>query len=420
MSETIEVLLSECASDALGRWTPIVGESTRSLLAELRGNERVSDESIDRLLDEAAAILGGCISPSQDIGRKTGLICGYVQSGKTLSMTAVSALARDNGFRIIILLAGTTTNLVDQSRDRFAQDLRSGTTRFEWVMLTNPRATQARPQIESLIQEWRNPHVNVGEPRSLFVTVMKHHSHLANLSALLSEFKLCGIPALVFDDEADQAGLNTKPLDPNPSSTYLEILTLRDRLPQHTFLQYTATPQAPLLISRIDSLSADFAELVSPGENYTGGQTFFSERLGDLVNVVPNAEIFSDGQLPIEPPRSVLDALRIYFVGVAAGQIDGHAGRNGAHRSMLVHPSHRQDTHASYFSWCTAIKDHFFRVLADDDSQDRDELIEDFHDAYDELVKTARDLPPFLDIVRSLPRAIGGAVVTQVNSRDGS
>jgi hypothetical protein len=55
---------------------------------------------------EACRILSHCILPNGTMPARTGLVCGYVQSGKTASMTAVSALAKDNGYRIIVLIAG--------------------------------------------------------------------------------------------------------------------------------------------------------------------------------------------------------------------------------------------------------------------------------------------------------------------------
>ena len=42
---------------------------------------------------------------------------GYVQSGKTLSFTTVTTLARDNGFPLVILFAGTKDNLHQQTAD---------------------------------------------------------------------------------------------------------------------------------------------------------------------------------------------------------------------------------------------------------------------------------------------------------------
>src|SRR3954451_2074133 len=52
--------------------------------------------------------------------------------------------------------------------------------------------------------------------------------------------------------------LNTKVQQDLESTTYTRLRELRDALPGHTYLQYTATPQAPLLINIADTLSPDF------------------------------------------------------------------------------------------------------------------------------------------------------------------
>ena len=57
----------------------------------------------------------------------TGLAFGYVQSGKTMSFTALTTLAADNGIDIIIFLAGTKNNLLDQTKDRLYKDLELNT-----------------------------------------------------------------------------------------------------------------------------------------------------------------------------------------------------------------------------------------------------------------------------------------------------
>ena len=53
----------------------------------------------------------------------THLVVGYVQSGKTMSFTGLTALALDNGYRIIIYLAGTKNNLLEQTSKRLKKDL---------------------------------------------------------------------------------------------------------------------------------------------------------------------------------------------------------------------------------------------------------------------------------------------------------
>src|SRR5690349_13721718 len=97
---------------------------------------------------------------------------------------------------------------------------------------------------------------------------MKNHRHLSNLIEVLSRLRLERVPALVIDDEADQAGLNTLVRQGDESTTYQRLVALRACLPHHTYLQYTATPQAPLLINLIDVLSPAFAQVLTPGDDY--------------------------------------------------------------------------------------------------------------------------------------------------------
>src|SRR2546430_7723843 len=52
---------------------------------------------------------------------------------------------------------------------------------------------------------------------------------------------LSDIPAIIFDDEADQASLNTRPNDPVASTTYRYIEALRSTLPRHTYLDRKST-----------------------------------------------------------------------------------------------------------------------------------------------------------------------------------
>lgn len=72
----------------------------------------------------------------------------------------------------------------------------------------------------------------------------------------------------MIDDESDQASLNTQAArirsgavaPSTTSTTYEKILELRDVLPHHSYLQYTATPQANLLLAQADLLNASFSQ----------------------------------------------------------------------------------------------------------------------------------------------------------------
>jgi hypothetical protein len=395
-------------------WQPVVGSVTTRLRDYFVSKGVVpTREGADRVITEALRVLSQCAPAVGASPARTGLVCGYVQSGKTASMTAVSALAKDNGYRIVMLIAGTTTNLLAQNRDRLETHLRAAAPEWAWLMLTNPRLRRDRPEIEALAQEWSSEHYEEEDRRTLFITVMKNHAHLKNLTEFLASVDLSNVPAIIFDDEADQASLNTRPNDPVASSTYLSIEALRSMVPRHTYLQYTATPQAPLLITRIDSLSADFAELVSPGEGYIGGQEFFTGPAAH-IEIIPQSEIYPDGELPREPPESLILAMQTFFVGVAAGRL----GPRQEHRSMLIHPSKATATHRQYYDWANMLKTAWHQVLLTA-GPDREELLDEFRRAHRDLARTCNELPRFDQIQTKLPVAINQTTVTLVNSVDG-
>ena len=191
----------------------------------------------------------------------------------------------------------------------------------------------------------------------------------------------------------------------------------RQVLPCHTYLQYTATPQAPLLINIIDSLSPDFVHVLKPGSSYIGGDTFFSDNR--YLRSIPVNEVPRDEDSLSEPPESLLTALRIFMVGVAIGLESADDG--GGNRSMLVHPSHRTSLHQTYARWVLQIFEHWKSVLslADESDPDRVELIEDFRHAYDDLGMTLKCPPSFDTVASSLRFAFRQTQVLEINTRSG-
>ena len=87
-------------------------------------NIEIDEKSIS---DQASLILSKCINPNEfeEVNLdSTGLVIGQVQSGKTLSMTSVAAMAKDNGFGIVIVLSGAVTPLSFQTAERIAKELK--------------------------------------------------------------------------------------------------------------------------------------------------------------------------------------------------------------------------------------------------------------------------------------------------------
>src|SRR6185503_10455964 len=73
--------------------------------------------SADRILERLGDPAGSAVY------RARGLVVGYVQSGKTTNFTAVIAKAIDAGYRLIIILSGTTNLLRDQTQRRLDTEL---------------------------------------------------------------------------------------------------------------------------------------------------------------------------------------------------------------------------------------------------------------------------------------------------------
>ena len=397
-------------------WTPTRGQEIEDFLDNV-----VPQVSRETVREAALSILSKGVSPTATAGQETGLVVGYVQSGKTMSFEAVAALARDNDFRIVIVIAGTAIPLLTQSTDRLSRDLRldDPNRARRWIPFKNPTADDAIVHpIRDVLDEWRDPATPEEYRKTVLITVLKHHRHLLSLTSLLRALDLEGVPVLIIDDEADQASLNTEVGRGLQSTTYRRLMELRQVLPIHTYLQYTATPQAPLLISIIDSLSPNFVEVLEPGEAYVGGREFFADNL-NLVRQIPPEDVPLRSSPVIEPPESLLQALRLFMVGVTAGL---RAGPNTGNRSMLVHPSHLTEQHQEFYNWVRDVFEEWKRILTlPDTDPDKLELIEDFRDAYDDLRETTGpELLAFDQLVASLRLGFTNTRVLEVNAREGA
>lgn len=400
------------------RWTPAQGETTREFReCKLRQGDGPGEEELDAVIYEAQQILGRCIDPTGASLQETGLVVGYVQSGKTLSFTAVIALAKDNGFGLVILLAGTQNHLKGQSEERLRVDLGIEGGSFGWRDYPNPTCAKDLNAIQNNVRSWMNGSSVRRKP--ILVTVLKNHARLTELTKLLKQLDLVGIPTLVVDDEGDQASPNTKARQnllqgtDERSTTYDRIVKLKDTIPRHTYLQYTATPQANLLIGIANVLSPSFAEIVSPGEAYIGGKDFFSSGSTQCVDIPPG-DIPTTNTPMTSPPDSLLSALRFFLLGAAAHFISNKRGN----RSMMVHPSQLTAPHADYHGWMQNLVSAWLGFLEQHETSSvRRELVESFTPEYESLARTTPGLPEFNALVDELREVLSDINVVKVNGK---
>jgi len=431
--ENINVVNSSSNDDG---WNPQYGEETEKLLSKFFGDDI---EAKEKVKEETYHIMKLCGNPKNETNNDTGLVFGYVQSGKTLSFTTLTALARDNNYQIVIILAGISTNLVNQSFSRLLNDLEinKGFQR-KWVLLNNPKDPLRNPQDKNTIKRelanWKKPNTPDHFKKTLLITVMKNTNHLKNLLSVLKQLDLNRVPTLIIDDEGDQASMNTKAssnarnakiagihTELEMSTIYSRIRNLKSILPHHTFIQYTATPQAPLFINILDNLSPNFIQLLTPGEKYTGGTAFFLEN-HFIVKNIPYSEIYSDDNRFDEAPETLKEAMRTFFLSVTVGYLLADKKGNPKNRSMMVHPSRLVDEQGVYYEWVNSIKSFWSKVLLEREENDETkiELIKEFKKSYKDLKANISDLPSFETLLNDLGHHISNTAVEQLNSKSGS
>lgn len=396
MSDTIKII-----NDVKPNFSISQGARTVELIDRLK---KLDIEEKETLLSESESILENCINPIETIGSTTGIAIGYVQSGKTMSFTTLSALAIDNGFRIIIYFAGIKVNLLEQTTNRLKKDLLtdSENSRFYKVYKSPTIKDNVHLKIKGALLLNHKP--------AVLITVLKHYKHISELTKIFETYEvkeaLGNNGVLIIDDEADQASLNTYARknsrsedweEDEFSSTYSSILNLRSSIPNHSYIQYTATPQGPLLINIMDLLSPKFHKVLTPGKAYTGGKTFFEDN-PDLIISIPEGEVYHhrNNQL-LSCPKSLIDALQIFICGVA---INVNIQRKENFLSMLVHADSLKNVSCQFYDWIKLLKDNWEdRLQLPEGDPNKTELVQQFRENYVEAIRRMQNPPDFDEVI---------------------
>jgi hypothetical protein len=302
----------------------------------------------ENLRSSSINILSKCIDSKFEedtVKSNIGLVIGKIQSGKTMSFTSVLSMARDNNYKVAIVISGRSNLLLKQTTERLKEDLEDD----ESLISVNPRAYDKESLSSILHRKLRR---NKGKNRLYIIPVLKHQGHLRKITKHLKnpnvQNHLKTSTVLIFDDEADQASLNTyarsntRKDQQNESAIFNSIKELKESLPNHTYLQYTATPQANLLIDTMSLLSPDWHVILNPGLKYTGGNEFF-EIEDQLVRHIPIEGSYPDtlDELGMEPPKSLRSSICEFLILSA---LMGGAGENkkiNNRATMLIHPTWR-------------------------------------------------------------------------------
>ena len=177
---------------------PIIGNRTMSFI---NSQNKLDDDGKVTIMEEAQDILSHCIKPGRTESI-TNIAVGYVQSGKTLSFTTLTALASDNNWRIVIYLTGTKTNLKEQTSSRLRTDLEVDES--EDYKIFSDANIADRNRIKNFME--------LGSETLLF-PILKHYKHINSLAQIFEDPEiqnlLSNFGVILIDDEADQASFNT-------------------------------------------------------------------------------------------------------------------------------------------------------------------------------------------------------------------
>jgi hypothetical protein len=428
----------------------------RNLISGIRGT-RLSEAGADRVIEQASAFVQRIVNAYDseiapgEVGMTgtaaasdaipvneqspTSLLYGRVQSGKTAAMIAASAVALDNGFRMIVVVTANSVTLVRQTAGRFKA-------------LAGPRVLSSAVdgdeyEWEGQVEELRNDLRDYG----LVLVCAKDATHLPEVIRLFQGLDAAAYPALVLDDEADAATPDTtlaarssgRPNAPaTPSTTFRRVVentapgeegeSIREVLPHHIFVQVTATPFVLFLQRPGSPIRPAIPFLLEPGVGYCGGDVFFGDF--DAAEPVPPPPlvIVAANELALlarrNAPAGLSGSIAFFLLAAAAhslsrgGAFPPEGYKHLSHTSRLV-------TQHDHIADVISRQTHALRALLR--NLGSVQAREAFSNAYRELERTREamraagfELPPLESLLRVIADGMPQSEIIRVNATTGA
>lgn len=337
---------------------------------EKKWNPRVT-ANLGKISDE---ILDLCGDPEEPYFSVRGLVLGDVQSGKTANYTAICNKAADVGYRVIIVLAGMQENLRKQTQERLdaefsgrrSDSFMDPTAKNTAVGVGRHSASGTKKGVASFTSVTKD--FDSGVLRScnlsiiesvngpVLLVVKKNKRILDNLISWLDANNTVNaggkidLPLLLIDDEADNASVNTRDSDDDPTAINNCIRQLLGLFSKTTYLGITATPFANIFIdprAYEDLFPSDFIYALSAPSHYIGADRMFGDdderSCSHMIERIDREELelclppkHKSGFVVSKLPADLYEACN-YFLLVNA--VRDMRGDQGEHRSMMVHLS---------------------------------------------------------------------------------
>lgn len=381
--------------------------------------------------------------------RRRGMVMGHVQSGKTTNYAALICKAADAGYKIIILLAGITNILRQQTQERLDESFIGKKSVFQAIAQESlsiinyadrrrfPAYGTSRDSdfLKAAASTYGVSLSSLNEP-IIFVT-KKNKTTLGRLRDWLKEQNLTNKindPLLLIDDEADNASINTD-ADPKRvtaiNGAIREILALFNR---STYIGYTATPFANIFIDpesehemlEDDLFPRNFIKALEAPSNYAGATRIFQEN-GDLRQ--PMVRVINDFNdiLPLKHkrdhkinvlPGTLYEAIRVFLLTRGIRVLRGDSKKSC---SMMINVSRFNDVqeliYGLVYQYLDLLKNSIVVNSGLGVHAVQDANILDLKSTYDK--EFANCGFSFLEILKVLPFSVSSITVRTVNMHGG-
>lgn len=335
----------------------------KRLLLETKSWSPAVVDTLDRVGDDILNLLGDPLEKGE--WHRKGLVLGDVQSGKTSTYLALINKSVDAGYKLVILLTGTLESLRVQTQERIDEGfaginsenalIRDQKKKYIGVgkLDRKRKACSLTDTISDFnIKKLQSNHFDpraYEEPLILVIkkntSILKHLQKWITTSYTDQESEIIDVPLLLIDDEADNASVNTKKEDTDPTAINTAIRNILAAFQHTTYVAVTATPFANIFINPSseeeleDLFPSDFIYALSPPDNYIGSQALFAEDAvhEDAIELIDDGDILAskdkkEHQVPYLP-QSLKKALKYFFL---CNAIRDSRGKTIDHRSMLV------------------------------------------------------------------------------------
>lgn len=333
----------------------------------LRESKDFSESTIAVLKRSTEEILGYCANPTSNIGdikKRKGLVVGDVQSGKTANYLALINMACDYGYRLIVVLAGLTDYLRKQTQTRVddgfigaisetigsANAIYIGVGKLKKeryaVTLTNNNIDFKKENLSAL----NSTTADYNKP--VILVVKKNKSTLENVKTWLKPGDInVTNHVLIIDDEADNASINTKNPENDPSVINALIRDLYNNFEIASYVGYTATPFANIFINPDDNESyrdlfpTDFITLLKTPDSYFGAEKVFGENVDGKTRFIREIDENEVNFLPVNHKKeysyenlseSLKEAILVFLIN---NVIRTKRNQRNEHRSMMINIS---------------------------------------------------------------------------------